>query len=444
MKEKICLPEDVAALCAALRRAGHRACPVGGCVRDSLLGLEPEDWDVTTSAAPEEVMALFPRTVLTGGGHGTVTVVLEGRVVEVTPFRGESGYSDGRHPDKVTFGVSLEEDLARRDFTINAMALDEGGVVADPFGCMADLERGLIRCVGDPDRRFREDALRILRALRFASARGMAIEEGTAAAIHKNRALLERLAAERVYGELTKLLCGPNAEAVLGEYPDVLAVPIPEIGPSVGFEQRNPHHCHDVWGHTAAVVAAAPRSPALRWAALFHDLGKPAAFTLGPDGVGHFYGHAAKSAELADAAMDRLRFDSATRREVHFLVEHHDDHLQPTEKAVKRAVQQFGAPRLEELLALFRADALGHTPESARKRLEICDGLEAQLRALAWMGERLTVKDLALSGGELAAMGLTGPAIGEAQRLLLDRVVDCPEDNTKARLGEILAELGHI
>ena len=444
MREKISVPEDVAALCGTLRKAGHRACPVGGCVRDSLLGAEPGDWDVTTTAAPEEVMALFPRSVLTGGAHGTVTVLTEHRAVEVTPFRGESGSSDGRHPDQVTFGVSLEEDLARRDFTLNAMAMDEGGVVVDPFGGMADLERKLIRCVGDPDRRFEEDALRILRALRFAAVHGMDVESHTAAAIHRNRDLLNRLPGERLYAELTKLLCGPNVETILLEYPDVLSIPIPEIAPTVGFQQRNPHHCRDVWGHTAAVVAAAPPAPALRWAALFHDLGKPAVFTLSPDGIGHFYGHAVKSVELADAVMSRLRFDNATRREARFLVEHHDDHLQPTQKAVKRAIQQFGAHQLRQLLALFRADALGHAPESARQRLAICTELEERVHELAWMGECFTARDLAIGGEELMALGLSGPAIGQAQKRLLAHVLDHPEDNTKEKLREILEAVEHI
>lgn len=444
MRGKICVPADVAALCQRLRLAGHRACPVGGCVRDSLLGREPGDWDVTTSAAPEEVTALFPHAVLTGGAHGTVTVVLESRTVEVTPFRGERGYSDGRHPDEVIFGVSLEEDLARRDFTINAMALDEGDAVIDPFGGRDDLERNLIRCVGDPDRRFGEDGLRILRALRFASVHGMAIEEQTAAAIHRKRELLGLLPAERICGELTKLLCGPNVEGVLLEYPDVLSVPIREFAPMVGFEQHNPNHCRDVWGHTAAVVAAVPPEPALRWAALLHDLGKPATFTLGPDDVGHFYGHGAKSTELADAIMGRLRFDHATRSQVRFLVEHHDDHLQPTQQAVKRAIQRFGADRLQRLLTLFRADAQGHAPEAARRRLAICAELEAQIQELAWMGERLTVKDLAIGGKELLALGLSGPDIGRAQQRLLAHVLDHPEDNTKERLRRILEEVEYI
>ena len=438
MEGKITIPADVERCCARLRGAGHRACPVGGCVRDRLLGREPGDWDVTTSAAPEEILALFPHARLTGGTHGTVTVVTECRAVEITPFRAESGCSDGRHPDYVTFGVSLEEDLARRDFTINAMALDEGGAVIDPFGGQADLERGLIRCVGDPAVRFSEDTLRILRALRFASVHTMAIEEQTAAAIHKKRDLLGLLPGERIYGELTRLLCGPNVEAVLLEYADVLAVPIPELTPAVGFDQRNPNHHLDVWGHTAAVAAAVPPDPVLRWAALLHDLGKPAAFTLDPEGVGHFYGHAVKSAALADVVMGRLRFDNATRQDVRFLVEHHDDRIRPTEQSVKRAVQQFGARRLERLLTLFRGDAVGHVSASARERLAICDGIEARLRSLTWMGERLTAKDLALKGADLLALGYCGPAVGAAQRLLLERVVEDPTCNTREELRNIL------
>lgn len=438
MPQKIMLPEAVSACCAALRKAGHAAYPVGGGVRDLLLGRTPGDWDVTTSAPPEAILSLFPRATLTGGSHGTVTVIIADTAIEVTPFRGESGYSDGRHPDKVTFGVSLDDDLARRDFTVNALALDEGGGVIDRFGGLEDLKKGVLRCVGEAERRFREDSLRILRALRFAAVYGMVIEGRTAAALHKNRALLGRLPAERVYGELTKLLCGAHAEAVLLEYADVLSVPIPEISPAVGFDQHNPHHCHDIWGHTAAVVAAAPPEPALRWAALFHDLGKPAAFTLDGNGIGHFYGHAAKSAELADAIMGRLRFDNATRRQTLFLVAHHDDHLQPTEQSVKRAIQQFGAHGLGQLLALFRADALGHAPESARQRLSICAALETLLHELSWMGERLTVKDLALSGGDLAALGLSGADIGKAQQKLLAHVLDHPEDNTAGALKQLL------
>lgn len=438
MPSNIILPEFVSVCCNTLRQEGHSAHPVGGCVRDLLLGHTPGDWDVTTSALPEEILALFPHATLTGGDHGTVTVVIDGTPIEVTPFRGESSYSDGRHPDKVTFGVSLEQDLARRDFTVNALALGENNEVIDLFGGLDDLAQKVLRCVGEPDRRFGEDALRILRALRFACVHGMTIENHTAAAIHRNRLLLNRLPAERLYAELTKLLCGSHVQAILSEYADVLSVPLPEIAPTIGFDQRNPHHCHDIWCHTAAVVAAAPPEPALRWAALLHDLGKPSVFTTDSDGIGHFYGHAAKSTEMANAIMDRLRFDNATRRQVLVLVEHHDDHLQPTEHAVKRAIQQFCAHGLRQLLALFRADAKGHAPESARQRLTICAALEEQMDKLAWMGERLTVKDLTLNGNDLLALGLSGPDIGKAQQKLLAHVLDYPEDNTPEKLTALL------
>lgn len=439
MGKNFTLPAPVAGCCSALRQAGYQAFPVGGCVRDLLLGRSPEDWDVTTSASPEEILACFPRAVLTGGAFGTVTVLTDGVSIEVTPFRTETGYSDGRHPDGVVFVSTLEEDLARRDFTVNAMALDEAGRVVDPFGGQADLARKLIRCVGDPDRRFSEDALRLLRALRFAAVRSMGIEEHTAAALHDCRSLMSRVATERIYAELTRLICGSDAGEVLRCYADVLAVPIPELAPLVGFDQRNPHHCHDAWGHTAAVVAAAPPEPVLRWAALFHDLGKPGCFTLDPEGVGHFYGHAPKSAELAAAVMDRLRFDNATRAEVLFLVAHHDDRLQPTERSVKRAIQDFGVRRLRLLMALFRADALGHSPDPARRRLEVCAALEALTDRLAGAGDRFTVRDLAVRGEDLLALGYRGPALGAALDALVEAVVFDGLENKKEALLDFLA-----
>lgn len=443
MKADILVPEEIRRLCGVLREGGYRACPVGGCIRDSLLGRVPEDWDVATSAPPGEILRRFPGSVPTGGVHGTVTVRAGKRTVEVTPFRGEGGYSDGRHPDHVTFGVPLEEDLGRRDFTMNAMALDEGGVLIDPYGGWDDLKAGLIRCVGRPERRFEEDGLRILRALRFASGLGMKLEEKTAEGLRQKRGRLKDLPAERVTGEFTRLLEGKYVERVLLDYPDVLAVPLPEIVPAVGFDHCNPRHDRDVWEHTAAVVSAVPPERGLRWAALLHDLGKPAVFRLDEKGIGRFRGHGEKSRELAENIAERLRFDGELRREVRFLVEHHDDRMPPEEKAVKEAIQQFGAENVRKLLALFRADAQGHSGDTAAKRLAQCDGIEAQLRALAWMGERFTVRDLALSGGELAKLGLSGADIGRAQRMLLEYVLERPEDNTPMRLRQILAEWRH-
>lgn len=436
------LPPQVNTALALLEQNGHEAYVVGGAVRDLLRGAEVHDWDIAASALPEQTMAVFSGFPVIGTGlkHGTVTVLLDGMPLEITTYRVDGPYSDGRRPDSVAFTPSLEEDLARRDFTVNAMAYHPRRGLADPFGGAADLAAGRIRCVGDPDRRFKEDALRILRALRFAAVFGMEIEENSAGAIHRNRALLGRVAAERIFAELTRLLCGPNAGTVLREYPDVLAVPMPEIGPLVGFDQRNPHHCYDAWGHTAAVVQAAPPEPALRWAALFHDLGKPACFTLDADGVGHFHGHAAKSREPAGNIMTRLRFDSATREQVLFLVEHHDDHLQPTEAAVKRAIQRFGVHDLTQLIALFRADALGHSPDSARNRLAVCDALEKLTGRLAGEGDRFTVKDLAVRGGDLLALGYEGPTLGAALDALVDAVVFDGVENKKEVLLDFLAK----
>ena len=280
------IPEHVKTILSRLEAAGHEAYCVGGAVRDRLLGRAPGDWDVTTSALPEEVSALFaPHALPTGLRHGTVTVKPEGVPgVEVTTYRRDGAYSDCRRPDSVEFTASLTEDLARRDFTVNAMALDLRGALADPFGGGEDLKRGLLRAVGEPEKRFGEDALRILRGLRFAARLGFSIEAGTDRALRACAPLLERIAPERVREELTGILCGPYAETVLRSYPDVLGVVLPEIAPSVGFDQRSVYHCYDVWEHTARAVGAAPSAPVLRWTMLLHDLGKPDTFFLDGEG----------------------------------------------------------------------------------------------------------------------------------------------------------------
>ena len=288
----LAIPEGVRVLLERLEAAGYEAWCVGGCVRDALLGRTPEDWDVTTSALPEETMAVFGDQALpTGLKHGTVTVKTGDGPVEVTTYRLDGAYRDHRRPESVAFTASLEEDLARRDFTVNAMALDLRRELRDPFGGRADLARGLLRCVGDPDRRFQEDALRILRGLRFAAALGLEIEPGTAAAVRRNREGLRDIAAERIQVEFFKLLPGKGAAAVLRGYPEVFGVFWPELLPMVGFGQRNRHHCYDVWEHTLHALDAVPGDVVLRCAMLLHDVGKPACFTLDEKGVGHFYGH---------------------------------------------------------------------------------------------------------------------------------------------------------
>jgi tRNA nucleotidyltransferase (CCA-adding enzyme) len=281
VKRLVPIPSYVARVLTELEAKGFQAFCVGGCVRDCLLGRVPEDWDVTTSALPEQTMALFgQQAVPTGLRHGTVTVVSGGKGVEVTTFRVDGTYGDNRHPDSVTFTRSLPEDLARRDFTVNAMAMDLRGCIQDPWGGQADLERRCLRCVGEPERRFREDALRVMRGLRFSAVLGFDLEEETAAALVRCRELLRHIAAERLREELVKLLCGPQAAQVLRRWPQVVEVILPEIGPLVGFDQHNRHHCYDVWEHTLHVLDAVEPVPVLRCAALFHDMGKPECFAL--------------------------------------------------------------------------------------------------------------------------------------------------------------------
>ena len=291
------IPEHAAQVLSALEGAGFGAWCVGGCVRDSLLGRTPQDWDVTTAAVPERVLAIFgDRAVPTGLAHGTVTVRTAGGVVEVTTLRRDGTYRDHRRPQSVTFTDSLEEDLCRRDFTVNAMALDLRGELADPLGGRADLDAGLLRCVGEPDRRFREDALRILRGVRFAAALGFAVEQETDRSLRANRALLALIAPERIWAELKGLLTAPGAAEALRAYPEVIGVFWPEVLDMVGFPQRNRHHCYDVWEHTLHALAQVPPELELRLTMLLHDIGKPGCCTIDASGCGHFKGHPARSA----------------------------------------------------------------------------------------------------------------------------------------------------
>ena len=428
------LPSGVADVLRRLRDAGHAAYAVGGCVRDCMMGLVPTDYDVATSATPEETLRVFSgeRVIETGVKHGTVTVLADGAGVEVTTFRVDGAYSDARRPDAVAFTLSLSADLARRDFTVNAMAWDEREGLVDLYGGAADIGGRVIRCVGDPDTRFREDALRILRALRFAAVLDFSIEAETAAALRRNAPLLEKISAERVNIELCKLLCGKNARAVLLDYGDVLGVPIPEILPMRGFDQHNPYHIYDVWAHTAIAVESAPSTVVLRLAALLHDVGKPPCFTL-DEGGGHFYGHAKAGAEMADAILRRLRFDTATRERVVLLVREHCG-FELTERAVKRALNRLGPEAYFELAALMRADNLAQSP-ALRHRQAWIDEMERLGHEILNQEACFSLKDLAVNGDDLIAAGRApGPALGAALKTLLDAVIDGRAENEKAAL----------
>ena len=384
-------------------------------------------------------MALFgERAVPTGLKHGTVTVRTEDQPVEVTTFRKDGAYRDHRRPETVTFTDSLEEDLRRRDFTVNAMALDLRGTFRDPFGGLGDLERGILRCVGEAERRFHEDALRILRGLRFSACLGFVLEEKTASAIREKKELLRDIAPERVWAELSRLLTGRWADEVLRAYPEVVGVFWPELLPMIGFDQRTRHHCYDVWKHTLHALAAVEPDVILRCTMLLHDIGKPETFTVDDRGHGHFKGHPARGAAKAEEMLRRLRVDNATRETVVRLVEWHDRNIPRTDRGLRRALRDLGEADLRRLLAVKRADNLAQAHQDLLGEI---DKAETILDRLLAEGACVTLKQLAVGGNDLADLGLRGPAVGRMLNTLLDRVVDGEVPNERQALLQAAAEL---
>ncbi len=428
------LPPAPARILSALRRAGFAAYAVGGCVRDSLRGVTPHDWDICTAARPEQVKACLPGRYLDAGlSHGTVTLLLSDGQYEITTFRADGAYSDGRRPDSVTYLQDVTGDLARRDFTINAMAYAPETGLVDPFGGRADLSAGRIRCVGAPRERFSEDALRILRALRFAAALKFSIDADTAAGMRACRALLTQISGERVRAELDGMLTGAGALCVLLGYPDVLGVCVPEILPCVGFDQHSPYHCYDVWEHTARAVAYAPPVLRVRLALLLHDLGKPARFTRGADGRGHFYGHPAESERIARAALRRLRYDGETLRRVCLLVRYHDADVFPTDVSARRWLSRLGAAQLSELIEVKRADAAAHA--GAERKLAHVAAFEARVNAALADGACVSLRQLAVDGSDMLALGIpAGPEVGRALGALLSAVLEGTLPNERGAL----------
>lgn len=429
------IPKGPRAILHALTERHHEAFVVGGCVRDTLLGRIPGDWDICTSALPEEVQSIFPKTVATGIAHGTVTVLLEGVGYEVTTFRSDGAYANHRKPEQVTFVSSLEEDLLRRDFTVNAMAMDKTGKLYDPYGGQKDLARKLLRAVGDPDRRFEEDALRILRGLRFGAQLGFSLEEETARAMERRAELLNSISGERVYQELCKLIMGPYRKQILLNYPHILAVVLPEIKAAVGFSQHNPHHHLSVWEHTVETVEAAPEDLMVRWAMLLHDLGKPETFSLDEKGVGHFYDHAEKSAVMAEDIFRRFHSDNLTRQRVGKLVAHHGDMLPRSKKTMRRMLSKWTEEELTQLLAVKRADVMGLHPDFRQEALASLRESEQLLRQTLEEQPCVSVKALAISGAELLALGAEkGPRVGALLQSLLEDVMEERTENTRQAL----------
>lgn len=416
--------EQAQSILKIIESRGYRAYLVGGCVRDLLLGREPEDWDIASAARPEQIMEIFGASAFpTGLKHGTVTVkAAADGAYEITTFRTDGSYSDGRHPDAVKFAQTIEEDLARRDLTINAMALDSAGHMVDPFDGAGDLKRRLVRCVGDARERFREDALRILRAMRFASVLDFSVEDATSRAIHSQAELLGRIAVERILAEMNKLLCGPGCREVLLAYPDVLGVFIPELLPCVGFEQQNVHHRYDIYTHTVYAADAIRPEPILRWTMLLHDIGKVNTFTVDSKGQGHFYGHPKVSGDMAVEICDRLRMRKKDREDIVTLIRWHDRNIPITEKGIGSAVLALGEENFRRLLAVKRADNLAQAPEYQWVSEKV-DAAEKLLDEMLRREPCLQLKDLAVNGNDLLALGYSGREIGLALQRLLQAVV---------------------
>jgi len=435
------IPDNIALALSLLDAAGFESYVVGGCVRDMITGRAVHDWDITTNALPPEIHEVFRdyRVFDTGISHGTVSVLFSDKTLEITTYRVDGEYSDNRHPDNVIFTRSLGEDLARRDFTMNAVAYSPEVGLVDLFGGQEDIKNGIIRAVGDAEQRFTEDALRILRALRFASTLGFAIEENTAAAALQKSPLLNNVSAERLNAELTKLFCGDGAGTVLREYRDVLAVVIPELTPMFDFDQQNRHHIYDVWEHTVLTLETLPKLPELRWAALFHDIGKPISFTKDACGEGHYYGHAEEGYQIAGEVTRRLKFDNATRDRVLLLVKYHDTTVGTDEKRVKQMLGRFGEDFVRQLLKLKRADNLAQS-EKYRERQQLITVAEALIDEIIARQDCFTLKDLAVDGRDMMARGFEGKGIGEALQKLLDAVIDGLVPNEKSALTEYIKQ----
>lgn len=440
MRENI--PQGVREIMETLHGAGFTPYLVGGCVRDLLRGAVPSDFDLTSDARPEEVMALFGAAAHpTGLAHGTVTLVHGGVAVEHTTERCDGAYRDSRHPESVRFTTDIRADLARRDLTVNAIALSRTGELIDPYGGERDLRAGILRAVGEPERRFSEDALRILRALRFAATLGFSIETQTAEALRSQRMGLENIARERVFAELDRLLTGAWVTEVLLDYPEVLTVVLPEVAPCVGFDQHSPHHAYDVWGHTARAVGAIPPERALRWTMLFHDLGKPLCFTRDADGTGHFYGHTALSAQLAEEIMTRLHFDRALTRAVRTQLACFDTMFPPERAAIHREMARLGRETFRCLLETKRADNAAKAPEGLERAQRPWIEARAIYDALCAEGVCCTLAELAIDGETLRALGFEGREIGACARRLLEEVAGEKLTNEPTALRQRAARL---
>lgn len=442
MELDITLPTPVARALSVLEACGYEGYTVGGCVRDSLLSRTPNDWDITTNATPEEMKVCFKgfRVIETGIRHGTLTVIVDGMQLEITTYRNDGEYLDNRHPVQVTFSKNIEDDLSRRDFTVNAMAYHPQKGFVDLFGGREDLQNRIIRAVGDAKTRFEEDGLRILRAIRFASVLDFDIAEDTAKAVHACKHLLSGIAAERIREELCKLICGRGAVRILREYIDVIAVFLPELARCVDFEQNTKYHCYDVFEHTLQALALCEDCDLVtRLGILLHDIGKPLCYTEDEQG-GHFKGHAPVGVEITKEVLSRLRFDNETIRRMELLVEWHDIPLSAEKKRVKRLLQKLSDADILRLLEIKRCDRLAHAPDFREMPpdLALIPSVMEEIRA---EDACLSLRTLAIGGDDLMALGVPkGKQIGELLHALLDDVIEERLPNEKEALLQAAKE----
>ncbi len=438
------LPNNVDKILNMLNNAGYEAFAVGGCVRDAMLGIEPNDWDITTSAQPAEIKEVFSsyRTIDIGEAHGTIGVLIDDVVYEITTYRIDGDYADKRHPDSVSFAKTIEEDLSRRDFTVNAMAYNNEKGIVDPFNGQADLKYKALRCVGDPDTRFNEDALRILRGLRFASVYNFGIESKTAASIIRNRLLLNDISEERIASEFNKLLCGDNVKYILSRYKDVFSVFFPEIVSTFDFAQNTPHHNKTVWRHITASVSFIEPDELLRLVMFLHDVGKPLALRTDSKGIDHFKGHNHFGAVLAKNALERLKYPRKTIDDVCVLIEYHDVRFNEDKRKIKHVLNIIGKENFERLLKIQLADIKAQSMYKRESKLRDHELAKQAFREITDNNECYSLQSLAINGSDLIHLGITdGKSIGFILDNLLDEVINETLENDNVTLKKQALEI---
>lgn len=448
MRFNINIPSNANALIHLLQSCGHNAYVVGGCVRDSILGRNPHDWDICTSATPSEMLEIFKnkRVIETGLQHGTITVVVDGESYEITTFRIDGDYSDNRRPDNVTFTASLEADLSRRDFTINAMAYNDEEGLIDPFGGLEDIKHQQINCVGCAKDRFEEDALRILRAIRFAAQLEFSIMPETDWQIHQQYTNLKNISKERINSEFSKIAITNDFCVELLLYKDVFSFFIPEMTDMIGFSQNNPYHDYDVFGHTVHAIENCDSADLItRLAVLFHDIGKPHCYQDGEDGIRHFKGHGKVSCDIVDSIMFRLRFDNKTRHDVAELVYYHDATFEVGEKYIRRWLNKIGPEQFKRLLDVRKADIMGQKYKYDKERIKKVEVIGHLLKEVLQEDECFSMKSLAINGNDLINIGYkSGKELGNTLNILLQMVIDDEILNEKEELLKIAASMMQV